>query len=189
MNGIEKAICFITSAFEGQTRKGSSCPAVFHSLEVGYIAETLTDDESIILAALLHDVAEDAGVDTEELAIRFGKRAAELVSAESEKRVDNEDMRASWLERKRGAIETVKTTKDRGVKIIFLADKLSNLRSLYRAKLELGEHAFDMFHQNDPKMQLWYYRSIAEALTELDGTAAYKEYSELIIKIFGEYME
>ena len=43
-----------------------------------------------------------------------------------------------------------------------------------------------MFNQRDKKKQEWYYRTIAEALTELRDTAAYEEYIMLTDKVFGK---
>ncbi len=186
MNLLSEAICFATSVFEGQKRKCENCPAIFHSIEAGYIANTLTDDEDIIVATVLHDTVEDAGVSLEELETRFGKRVAELVRGESENKRESEDPCATWQVRKQEAIDIIKNTDDIGLKILFLSDKLSNMRSLSRCKSKLGDELWGMFHQTDPQAHFWYYNAIAEAVSELSDTFAYQEYLSLIEKTFSE---
>ena len=56
---IQKAMIFATQAHRGQFRKGTMRPFIVHPLEVGKIVATMTDDEEIISAAILHDTIED----------------------------------------------------------------------------------------------------------------------------------
>ena len=58
---INKAIAFAVKAHEGQPRKGTEIPYIFHPLEVGMIVSRITDDEEVIAAAVLHDTVEDCG--------------------------------------------------------------------------------------------------------------------------------
>ena len=92
---VERAIEFATKAHEGQVRKGTTRPYIVHPLEVGKIVATMTDDEEIISAAILHDTVEDCeGVTVEGLAKEFSDRVASLVAQESEGKSK------SWYERK-----------------------------------------------------------------------------------------
>ena len=77
-----------------------------------------------------------------------------------------------------------KNTNDNDVKRVFLGDKLSNMRSFNRDLQKYGDKLWDRFNQKDPKMHAWYYRSIADAMTELQDTPAWKEYDYLVKKIF-----
>ena len=56
---INKAIEFATRAHAGQFRKGTRRPYIVHPIEVGDIVSTMTQDEEIISAAVLHDTIED----------------------------------------------------------------------------------------------------------------------------------
>lgn len=67
---IEKAIMFATQAHEGQVRKGTDRPYIVHPLEVGRIVASMTEDEEIISAAILHDTIEDCEEITEEVICR-----------------------------------------------------------------------------------------------------------------------
>ncbi len=186
MNKISEAILFVTAAFDGQYRKCENTPAVFHSLEAGNIAQSLSDDENIVIATLLHDTVEDAGVTLEEIEERFGSRVAQLVSGETEDKRLNKSPVDSWYERKQEAINRLRKSEDTGLKILFLSDKLSNIRSLYRSKQKFGAELWQMFHQTDPHAHCWYYNSIAKALEELKDTVSYKEYVDLIYRTFLE---
>ena len=72
------------------------------------------------------------------------------------------------------------------VAMVALGDKLSNLRSFYRAREEKGEAMWQAFHQKDPRQHHWYYRTIAGILSPLAATAAWREYDWLIRQVFEE---
>ena len=78
---IDRAIEFATKAHEGQFRKGTRRPYIVHPIEVGDIVSTMTTDEEVISAAILHDTIEDCkGVTREVLAENFSERVASLVA-------------------------------------------------------------------------------------------------------------
>lgn len=68
MNIAEKAILFATHVFTGKYRKASKIPAIFHSLEAGSIAASMTDNPEVLSAVVLHDVIEDTDTTETELA-------------------------------------------------------------------------------------------------------------------------
>ena len=114
---IERAKAFATLAHEGQFRKGTTRPYIVHPLEVGEIVATMTDDEEIISAAILHDTIEDCKSVTETMIrAQFGERVAHLVMQESE------DKSKTWMERKSATIEFLKKAP-KEVQVIGLADK------------------------------------------------------------------
>jgi myo-inositol-1(or 4)-monophosphatase len=88
------------------------------------------------------------------------------------------------LIRKQETIDDLNAEKDIAVKIVALGDKLSNIRALYRDRLELGDKLWQRFNQHDPKLHGWYYRSIAYATKELEQFPAWQEYSMLVEKVF-----
>jgi (p)ppGpp synthase/HD superfamily hydrolase len=53
-------------------------------MEVATIVATLTDDRTVIAAAVLHDVIEDASVTYDELVNNFSVETADLIADESE---------------------------------------------------------------------------------------------------------
>ena len=68
---IDRAIEFATKAHEGQFRKGTKRPYIVHPIEVGDIVSTMTKDEEVISAAILHDTIEDCEGVTKELLERL----------------------------------------------------------------------------------------------------------------------
>ena len=185
MNVLEEAIQFAVEAHEGQKRKLSETPYILHPLEVAGIIATMTDDLDTMAAGALHDTVEDCGVDPKTIREKFGPRVAALVQSETEDKLSDRPPEETWQERKEDSLLMLLHTKDRDVKILWLSDKLSNIRSFYRSYLKDGNKIFSCLNQKDPAMQGWYYKTIASYLTELSDTAAYREYVELVEKIFG----
>ncbi|MBO4262360.1 MAG: HD domain-containing protein [Clostridia bacterium] len=186
MTLFEKAILFATDKHGGTKRKGEGTPYILHPLEVATIVATMTADEDVLAAAVLHDVAEDAGVTLGEIEREFGARTAGLVASETEDKRPGTDPRSSWLDRKKESLEVLKNTRDKDVKILWLGDKLANLRSFSRLKSAYGADMWKFFHQRDPKLHEWYYASIAEFTSELRDHSAWREYSRLLQEIFGD---
>lgn len=186
MTILDKAIIFATHAHEGQTRKMSGIPYILHPLEVASIIATMTDDIDVMAAGILHDTIEDCGVSPEEIRAQFGSHVYKLVLSETEDKLENRPPADTWLERKSDSLLAIQNTRNIEVKILWLGDKLSNLRSFWKEYLVRGPEIWTHLNQKDPKMQEWYYRSIAECLGELQGTAAHREFTFLIDCLFGE---
>lgn len=177
MNKIEEAIIYATVMHQGKLRKLGGTPYILHPLEVAQILSTLTDDQDVITAGILHDIVEDTDGTLPEIEKRFGARVAHLVSSESENSYDGESPDESWKRRKEESLKVLKHTDDQGVRMLWLADKLSNIRSLAGGYSEYGEKLWETFHQRDPEMQHWYYQTIAEQLElSLNKTGAFKEF-------------
>ena len=176
---IERAIEFATRAHEGQFRKGTTRPYIVHPLEVGEIVASMTDDEEIISAAILHDTVEDCeGVTKEELSKEFTERVAYLVLQESE------DKSKTWMERKSATIEHLKVAP-REVQIIGLADKLSNMRDIDRDYPVCGEELWNRFRMKNKNTIGWYYKGILASLKDsMEGLPAFGEYCKLVEKHF-----
>ena len=180
---IDKAKTFAARVHFGQVRKGTTIPYIVHPIAVGEIVATMTDDEEVIAAAILHDTLEDGeGVTVEILSETFSPRVAQLVRAESE------DKSKTWHERKSATICRLKTAK-RDVKCIALGDKLSNIRDINRDYDALGDEVWMRFRVKDKEKIGWYYRGVLESLRDLEGLPAYGKYEKLVKKVFGEREE
>ncbi len=78
MNQTVRALDFAINAHEGQTRKRSNIPYVYHPLNMACHAFALgINDDSLVAAILLHDVVEDCGCTYDELPV--DDEAKELV--------------------------------------------------------------------------------------------------------------
>ena len=186
MELLAEAMAFAIDAHGGTKRKGDGSPAILHAMEAAAVAATLTNDDAVLAAAVLHDTVEDTGASLEEIRSRFGDRVAGLVGAESEDKMTHLPPEESWRARKEAAIEQLRAARDPGVAVIALGDKLSNLRALYRSRERQGAAMWDCFHQRDPEAHHWYYRTIAEVLSPLAASAAWREYDWLLRQVFGE---
>ena len=188
MDKVSEAIMFATEAHAatGQMRKGVPVPYIVHPVEAAAIVARMTQDMDVIAAAALHDVVEDTPCTVEDVQSRFGARVAQLVAAESEDKREDQPAADTWRERKQEAIDHIRVCDDRDVKIVMLADKLSNMRSLRRDWLESGPAVWDRFNEKDPKNQRWYYESLCDALECLADTPEWREYRALIDEVFAE---
>lgn len=176
---IRKAAVFAAEAHRGAVRKGGNIPYITHPLDTALIVSSLTEDEELIAAAVLHDTIEDAGVTLEELEKEFGHRVAALVAGETE------DKSKSWRERKQATIDRL-AHAGRDEKILTLGDKLSNLRNTARDYLLIGDAVFERFNMKEKRWQGWYYTSMAEAFRDLSDFPEYREYIRLCRMVFGE---
>ena len=184
MDVLEEAILFAVKAHSGQIRKLANTPYILHPLEAAAIIATMTDDRETMAAGVLHDTIEDCGVDPQEILEKFGRRVAALVQSETEDRLSTRPPAETWKERKDDSLLVLRHTHDRQVKIMWLGDKLSNIRSFYREYLKKGDAVWSVLHQKDPAMQGWYYKTIGEYLSDLSDTAAYQEYMDLVHRLF-----
>jgi len=176
---INKAIIFATTVHGNQKRKGTDIPYILHPLEAGVIAAQIKYNKDIICAAILHDTVEDAHVTYETLEEMFNKRIVELVKAQSE------DKSKPWKERKGHTIEYLASTRDEGIKIVALADKLSNIRAIYRDFAVIGDELWQRFNVKDKKLHKWHYEGLVKSLESLRKYREYQEFKELVSKVFG----
>lgn len=180
-NLLDSAILFASECHEGQVRKGTSRPYILHPIETMKILLDMKADISLLIAGLLHDTLEDTSATEEEIIKRFGIEVGFLVAAHSE------DKSKSWEERKKTAIQQTREGSMR-LKMLVMADKVSNLRSLYRDQKQIGEKIWERF--NAPKeKQAWYYSEMKEALSEMEHYPEtkdiYLEMTELYRLVFG----
>ena len=180
---FDKALIYAIKAHKQQYRKGDRIPYIVHPLEVASIVATMTKDEEIMAAAVLHDTVEDTEVTIEEIEKKFGSRIRKLVACETEDKHPEIPPEDSWKMRKEESLVFLKDA-DRDAKIVWMADKLSNMRSFLRMYLLEGDDLWQHFHMKDINQQYWYYQRIAELLEELDEYPAYQEYCKLLSIVF-----
>ena len=186
MELVSEAIAFAVKAHDGMRRKKSEAPYILHPMEAAVIVGTMTNDQNLIAAAALHDVVEDAGVTIDEIEQRFGKRVRELVESETEDKREDLPPEATWRIRKEESLEALKNANDKDVLMVWLGDKLANMRAIYRSFKEEGVAMWQRFNQKDVSQQAWYYRSIVELTKPLSDTSAWLEYKTLTELVFGK---
>ncbi len=126
LQSILEAAFYAAEKHTSQRRKGAAAePYINHLIDVARMASSATTepDPTLVIAALLHDSVEDAGVTAEELSKRFGPDVADLVMEVTD------DKSLPKAERKRLQIQNA-PHKSPQAQIIKLADKISNLKSI-----------------------------------------------------------
>ena len=181
---LDQAIVFAVQAHAGTPRRGKDFPYIVHPLEALAFTATMTGDQELLAAAVLHDVVEDTDYTVEDLEKKFGPRVTALVAGESDSLYENQSEAASWHIRKQEAIDRIKA-QSREAKMVALGDKLSNMRAIYRDYHELGDKLWQRFHVTDEAEHAWHYRGLAASLAPLADTDAYKEFVDLMEKVFG----
>ena len=181
---LDRAIVFAVRAHAGTERRGKGFPYIVHPMEAVEIVATMTPDQELLAAAALHDTVEDTDITIEQIRTEFGERVASFVAAESDEPHQRPDSVENWRARKQAAIDRL-AHASRDAKIVALGDKLSNMRAIARDYAEQGDRLWDLFHAKDSKDHEWHYRGLADALSELRDTFAYKEFEYLIHQVFG----
>jgi len=170
---LNRAIKFAVDKHAGQVRKGTNIPYITHPLETMTILNAMRADTNLLIAGLLHDTLEDTDTSPNEILKNFNKDVVELVAEHTE------DKTKSWDQRKKYEIKELEQASKR-VKMLVMADKVSNLRNMFLDYCELGDEFWSRF--NAPKTkQAWYYSKLIDALVDLqvfDDTA--KTYWEMV---------
>jgi GTP pyrophosphokinase len=162
---LAEALGFAIRKHGPQLRKGTRIPYVTHLMAVSALVGESGGGEDEMVAALLHDVVEDAGgaVVLEEIRSRFGEAVAMIVEGCTDD--DSAGEKAPWLERKRAYLAHL-LTAPLPVLRVSCADKLHNARSIQRDLHDHGPAVFKRF-KADREGTLWYYRSLARMFAGL----------------------
>lgn len=178
---FDKALKFATDAHSGTERRGKGFPYIIHPMEAVAIVATITSDQELLAAAVLHDTVEDTDVTIEDIRKEFGERVATLVQHETAQLPSN----APWRARKQSQSDLL-ASAPRDSKIVAIGDKLSNLRAIASDFKQIGDELWKRFSAPNGKEDVaWYYRQLAVALSDLEGTAPYEEYMHLLDITFG----
>ena len=173
---IHKAIEFAVIKHINQKRKGTDIPYIVHPMEVMQILSENGCKEDVVIAGLLHDTVEDTDTSIEEIQIHFGDKVAQFVAFESE------DKSKMWEQRKQATIDRLSDCNF-DLAICCLADKLSNIRAIYKDYNSIGDNLWYRF--NKAKDQIcWYYKSIAQATKRFQDHPIWQEYNKIVNKVF-----
>lgn len=182
---LDKAIIFAVKAHADTERRGKGFPYIVHPMEAVEIVASMTSDQELLAAAALHDTVEDTDVTVEQIRAEFGDRIAAIVDSESDKFEAGVSETDSWRSRKQAAISRL-AAASRDSKIVAMGDKLSNMRAIYRDYCIQGDGLWKLFHAPGGKADhAWHYRGLANSLSDLSDTFAFREFEGLIEKVFG----
>ena len=154
---FEEALVYACRAHAEQIRKGTEVPYVSHLLAVAAFTLENGATENVAIAALLHDVVEDAGGMTrlDDVRARFGNEVAEIVLGCSDA---FENPKPPWRERKESFLTRLRTASP-SVLLVACCDKLHNARSVAADLSVCGDGFWERF-TGGRDGTLWYYREV-----------------------------
>ena len=125
---LRSAYALAEEAHKSQYRRSGE-PYITHPLAVTEILVELRMDEAALIAALLHDVVEDAGVELSDIKKYFGEEVAYIVDGLTKlKKIKISNKDTLQVENLRRMFLTM--SRDIRVVLIKLADRLHNMRTL-----------------------------------------------------------
>jgi len=116
---VIQAYSYAKEMHQGQKRAFSKLDYFTHPKYVARIIEQLTNDEDLVIVALLHDVIEDTPATYKDIKNKFGKTLADLVFELTNKIPKNTTKKLYMLEKMQNLSEPALTVK--------LADRLHNV--------------------------------------------------------------
>ena len=179
---IEQAIRAAGVLHAEQFRKGTSpFPYITHLMAVSFILRDYTEDENVIIGALLHDSLEDTDYTSEELEADFGKKVREIVEGVTESRKD-EKKQFTWAERKDKYLEALSKAPRESL-LISAADKIHNMRSIVE-EYAGNEAQFKKDFSAAPELVIEKYERLKFFLNENLDSDIMNEYNH----VHAEYM-
>lgn len=151
-----RAIHYAAEAHKGQMRKMNGDHYIEHPFGVLEIVRTITDDERVHMAAVLHDTVEDTEVSINDLRRDFDDEVADIVWG-----VTKDDTIPDWRERNEAYLERLLHDAPDGSVIVALADKIHDITDMIESYAREGDAMWQHFSAK-PDDQLWWYTSVLE---------------------------
>jgi (p)ppGpp synthase/HD superfamily hydrolase len=169
-----------------ERRKGSDIPYMAHLLgvaslvmgEAGHVAFPVTED--MVIAAILHDAAEDHGgaVRLKDIEHNFGSNVARMVDGLSDSLSSDSTNKQPWLERKQNYIQRLRE-EPADIQLISAADKLYNAKAILDDYRKIGPQIWARFKRgrND---QLWYFEELLKVFKEAGSNRIVEELERVV---------
>ena len=128
INLVRRAYYYAEQAHDGQIRRSGE-PYITHPLEVAAILADMHMDHHSLMAAMLHDVIEDTGIEKSAIVEQFGEIVAELVDGVSKlthMHFENKTLAQAENFQKMA----LAMARDIRVILVKLSDRLHNMRTL-----------------------------------------------------------
>jgi len=170
-------------------RKGTRIPYMAHLLgvaalvmgEAGHAWCPVSED--MVIAALLHDAAEDHGgrATLKEIENKFGPEVSRMVEGLSDSLVENPDEKSSWDSRKTTYIQNLRKEKA-DVWLISVADKLYNAKAVLDDYRGIGPMIWERFKRKR-RDQLWYFDQLLQVYRELPEIRIVDEFARVLAEL------
>ncbi|EQB39397.1 potassium-transporting ATPase subunit C [Sulfurimonas hongkongensis] len=172
---LQDALEYSKAAHKGQFRKSGE-PYVIHPILVATIVASITDDESMAIAALLHDIVEDTDVGIETITELFGSDVSHLV--EGLTKIDtirdlelvpsssNEKLVVSALSFRKMLLASIEDVR---VLVVKLCDRLHNMLTLnalpQHKQLRIAEETLVVYAPIAHRLGISFLKNILEDLS------------------------
>lgn len=181
---INQAVEKATRLHDGQKRRDGELAYIIHPLSVALIISEYTQDEDVIIAAIMHDTIEDTPYVFAELERDFGERVANIVHGVTEEHLHN-GHQLSWKEKKEATHKVLETASEESM-LVRAADSIHNLYSLLETYEVQGDELLKRFHASIEE-KLEHERKKLEIITrrlQNPVVEAYKEIYENAVQTF-----
>jgi len=169
-----------------ERRKGTDIPYMAHLLgvaalvmgEAGHVGFPVTED--MVIAAILHDAAEDHGgaVRLKDIEHNFGANVARMVDGLSDSLSGDSTNKQPWLERKQAYIDRLRG-EPADIQLISAADKLYNAKAILDDYRGIGPQIWARFKRgrND---QIWYFEELLKVFKEAGRNRIVEELERVV---------
>ncbi|HEX4284943.1 MAG TPA: HD domain-containing protein [Terracidiphilus sp.] len=172
-----------------EKRKGSDIPYMAHLLgvaslvmgEAGHVDFPVT--EQMVIAALLHDTAEDHGgaLRLKDVEHNFGPDVARIVKGLSDSLVENSEQKEPWEQRKKAYIRQLKGEPP-DIQLVSAADKLYNARTILDDYRQVGPDVWTRFKRGRD-LQLWYFRALLKVFKKSGTNRIVDEFERVVVDL------
>ncbi len=159
-----RALAYAAHIHADQRRKGGQVPYLAHLLAVAALVAEEGGTETEIIAALLHDTAEDHGGEQRlaDVRHRFGAVVEVIVRAMSDSLTPEKE---PWRPRKERYLAHLRQEQNAAVLLVANADKLHNARSILTDYRRHGKAIWARFQAPEAD-QLWYYGELVAVFND-----------------------
>ena len=174
-----------------ERRKGTDIPYMAHLLgvaslvmgEAGHVGFPIT--EEMVIAAILHDAAEDHGglLRLKDIEHNFGANVARMVGGLSDSLAEDPGNKQSWLERKQAYIMRLRE-ESADVQLISAADKLYNARAILEDYRGVGPRIWERFKRGRQE-QLWYFDELLAVYKASEASRIVDELERVVNELKG----
>ncbi len=149
--------------------------------EAGQVPFPVTED--MVIAALLHDAAEDHGGQTriEDIRCNFGPEVARMVEGLSDTFVEDPSQKEDWDHRKKTYLARL-PHESAQTQLISAADKLYNARTILDEYRAIGPRVWDRFHRSRDQ-QLWYFNELLKVFKSAGTNRIVEELDRVVAEL------
>ncbi len=161
---FREALLFAAQLHARQFRKGRPVPYIAHLMAVCSLVLEYGGNEDQAIAALLHDAVEDQGgaAARKRILDLFGERVAGIVDGCSD---SDQTPKPPWQQRKEAYLAHLREAGEE-TRLVSLADKVHNARSILADYRQMGERVWARF-RGGKEGTLWYYHELVAIFREV----------------------